>query len=71
MPSRFDMRIGVTIGQVSCNCFAHSRPPVMADNKFVGGSPTTVASCRVIMVGVNYLLMQVFIIRDIQEAINI
>ena len=65
------MHTGVTIGQVSCNCFGHSRPPMIVANKFVGGSPTGVAGCGVVIMSVDYVLIQVFIIRDIQEAINI
>ena len=71
MPNMFDACTGVTIGQVSYNCLAHSRPPVIPANKFIGGSPTRVSGYRVVMIGVNYLPMQVLIFRDIQEAINL
>ena len=47
-----------------------TRPPVVAANKFVCGSSTGVTSCGVIMVGVDYLSVQVFVVRNIQEAIN-
>ena len=63
--SRFDGRAGVTIGQVSWNCFVHPRPPIITAKKFIGSSPTRVASCRVIMMGVDDFLIQVFVVRNI------
>ena len=71
MSSRFDVCTGFTIGQVSCNCFEHSGPLVIPANKFIGGCMSRVSSRKMIMMGMDYLPMQVLVIRNIQEAIHI
>ena len=50
MTYRFDPCTGITICKVSSNCFAHSWPPVVSADKFIGGSSSKVSSCRVGMI---------------------
>ena len=70
MAYRFDSGTGITVVNVSSNTLVHARPPVIPANKFIGGSSYRVFCCRVVVVGIDNFSIQVFIIRDIEEAVN-
>ena len=71
MSGGFDTGAGITVIQVSCNSLSHPRPLVIAANKFIGGGTTRVTSCRVIMMGMNYCLIEGFVVWDAPEAIYV
>ena len=71
MSYRFNAGTGVTVAEVSGNSLMHARTPVISANEFIGGSPSRVSCRRVVMVGIDHFSIQIFIIWDVDEAINI
>ena len=66
MTYRLDSCTGITIGQISGNCFSHSWPPVVSADEFIGGGSSWVSSSKVIMVCMQDFSVQDFVVRDVE-----
>ena len=71
MSYRFNPGTSITVAQVFGNSLTHARPPVIPANEFIGGSSFRVSWRTVIMVGIDNFSIQIFVIRDVEEAITI
>ena len=71
MSYRFNSCTGIAVVYVPSDSFAHARPPVVPANKFISGSAYRVSCRRMVMVGMDNFSVQGFIVRDVEEAINV